>query len=90
VNYPFLWQGASCFTEKTLSTDATGHPSPARKTYTKKHMMFSAFIPHLAEGRGFPAEKVKFITVNSFFLFGGEKVEMKANNILYGYIVIMD
>jgi len=21
--------------------------------------MFSAFIPHLAEGRGFPAEKVK-------------------------------
>jgi len=59
VNYPFLLRGASCFTEETLSTGATGRPSPARKIYTKKHMMFSDFIPHLAEGRGFPAEKVK-------------------------------
>jgi len=58
VNYPFLLRGASCFTEETLSTSATGRPSPARKKYTKKHMMFSAFIPSLPKG-DFPQRKLK-------------------------------
>jgi len=54
--------GGFCFTEETLSTGATGCPSPVRKTYTKKHMMFSAFIPSLSEG-DFPPRKLKLIVM---------------------------
>jgi len=44
--------GASCFTEETLSTGATGRPSPARKKYTKKTYNVFGFhlIPSLPKG----------------------------------------
>jgi len=57
VNYLFLLRGASCFTEETLSTGATGRPSPARKKYKKTYGVF-VFHP-LPFGRGLHAEKVK-------------------------------
>jgi len=47
VNYPLLLLGASCFTEETLSTGATGRPSPARKKYD---VFGFHLIPSLSEG----------------------------------------